>query len=295
MDYAHVPQRLDSAVLTRSGQVAIREGTPHPAMPEPAPLTEGERRLANFYLPGPMGRLVESHLFPILETVYPEERSRGPSPAETFLPRTMARLRSGEPLKILAWGDSVTAAGRFQPLFLAHLRRRFPQAEIELVTEAWPGKNTLDYLAESPGSGFNFSEKVLAQKPDLILSEFVNDASLREAPGETQTRYEWIREAFRVIGAEWILLTPHYVKPNWMGLDRQRNIDDDPRPYVRFLREFARNNQIALADASRRYGRLWRQGIPYLTLMENGINHPNLAGHQILADSLLALFPGDCP
>ena len=107
MDYAHVPQRLDSAVLTRSGQVAIREGTPHPAMPEPAPLTEGERRLANFYLPGPMGRLVESHLFPILETVYPEEPSRGPSPAETFLPRTMARLRSGEPLKILAWGDSV--------------------------------------------------------------------------------------------------------------------------------------------------------------------------------------------
>ena len=295
MDYAHVPQRLDSAVLTRSGQVAIREGTPHPAMPEPAPLTEGERRLANFYLPGPMGRLVESHLFPILETVYPEERSRGPSPAETFLPRTMARLRSGEPLKILAWGDSVTAAGRFQPLFLAHLWRRFPQAEIELVTEAWPGKNTLDYLAESPGSGRNFAEKVLALKPDLILSEFVNDASLRESPGETRARYERIREAFRVIGAEWILLTPHYVKPNWMGLDRQRNIDDDPRPYVRFLREFARNNQIALADASRRYGRLWRQGIPYLTLMENGINHPNLAGHQILADSLLALFPGDCP
>jgi hypothetical protein len=242
-----------------------------------------------------MGRLVESHLFPILETVYPEEPSRGPSPAETFLPRTMARLRSGEPLKILAWGDSVTTAGRFQPLFLAHLWRRFPQAEIELVTEAWPGKNTLDYLAESPGSGRNFSEKVLAQKPDLILSEFVNDASLRESPGETQARYERIREAFRVIGAEWILLAPHYVKPDWMGLDRQRNIDDDPRPYVRFLREFARNNQIALADASRRYGRLWRQGIPYLTLMENGINHPNLAGHQILADSLLALFPEDCP
>jgi len=55
------------------------------------------------------------------------------------------------------------------------------------------------------------------------------------------------------------------------------------------------HHHIALADAARRYGRLWRQGIPYLTLMENGINHPNLAGHQILADSLLALFPGDCP
>jgi hypothetical protein len=27
-----------------------------------------------------------------------------------------------------------------------------------------------------------------------------------------------------------------------------------------------------------RYGRLWRQGIPYLTLMENNINHPNVFG-----------------
>ena len=117
-----------------------------------------------------------------------------------------------------------------------------------------------------------------------------NVPSRRGATGETRVRYERIREAFRGIGAEWILLTPHYVKPDWMGLDRQRDIDEDPRPYVRFLREFARDHRIALADAARRYGRLWRQGIPFLTLMENGINHPNPAGHAILADSLIGLF-----
>ena len=44
-------------------------------------------------------------------------------------------------------------------------------------------------------------------------------------------------------------------------------------------------------DASRRYGRLWRQGIPYLTLMENNINHPNEFGHTLFADSLIELFP----
>jgi hypothetical protein len=31
-------------------------------------------------------------------------------------------------------------------------------------------------------------------------------------------------------------------------------------------------HQLALADASLRYGRLWRQGIPYSTLMLNSIN-----------------------
>ena len=208
---------------------------------------------------------------------------------------TLAKLREGQTLRILAWGDSVTEVGRYQPMFLGSLRTRFPRARIELRTEAWPGKSTVDYLAEPPGGKRNFAEKILSPRPDLILTEFVNDASLRESPGETQTRYERIREAFLRIGAEWILFTPHYVKPDWMGLDRQRDIDEDPRSYVRFLREFARDHGLALADASRRYGRLWRQGIPYLTLMENGINHPNLAGHQILADSLLALFPGSCP
>ena len=95
---------------------------------------------------------------------------------------------------------------------------------------------------------------------------------------------------FKEIGAEWIILTPHYVIPDWMGLTSQRDIDDDPRPYVTGLRLFAEEHQLALADASRRYGRLWRQGIPYLTLMENNINHPNEFGHSLFADSLMELF-----
>ena len=47
-----------------------------------------------------------------------------------------------------------------------------------------------------------------------------------------------------------------------MGLTRQRDIDDDPRPYVAGLRQFAAARNVALADASLRYGRLWRQGMP---------------------------------
>ena len=80
-----------------------------------------------------------------------------------------------------------------------------------------------------------------------------------------------------------------------MGLRQERAIDDDPRPYVTGLRQFAANHGLALADASRRYGRLWRQGIPYSTLMLNSINHPNAYGMGIFADSLMALFPKPIP
>jgi hypothetical protein len=158
-----------------------------------------------------------------------------------------------------------------------------------LVTEAWGGRNTASYLAEPPGSTHNYAEKVLGARADLIVSEFVNDAGLM--PDQVEQRYSRLRADFRRIDAEWIILTPHYVRPDWMGLTRERDIDDDPRPYVAGLRQFARQHGVALADASVRYGRLWRQGIPYSTLMLNSINHPDARGMKIFADSLMELFP----
>ena len=126
---------------------------------------------------------------------------------------------------------------RWQEQFVARLKARFPQANIELLTEAWGGRNTGSYLAEPPGSEHNYQEKVLATKPDLIVSEFVNDAGL--TPAQVKERYGKLLADFQGIGAEWIILTPHYVRPDWMGLNRERDVDDDPRPYVAGLREFA--------------------------------------------------------
>jgi lysophospholipase L1-like esterase len=213
------------------------------------------------------------------------------------LPKSLKKLRESQPLRILAWGDSVTdgrylsepARQGWQAQFVARLRERFPQAKIELVTEAWGGRNTASYLAEPPGSPHNYAEKVLGAKPDLVVSEFVNDAGLK--PEQVEQTYSRLLKDFSQIGAEWIILTPHYVRPDWMGLARERDIDDDPRPYVAGLRQFAARHGVALADASLRYGRLWRQGLPYSTLMLNSINHPDPRGMRIFADSLMALFP----
>ena len=96
---------------------------------------------------------------------------------------------------------------------------------------------------------------------------------------------------FRGIGTEWIILTPLYLGPAWLAFAREKQIGEDPRPYVAGLRQFAANHRVALADASIRWGRLWRQGIPYRTLLLNGINHPDARGMKIFADSLMALFP----
>jgi len=295
--YRHGLLRIDSIVLTRNGRIEFRQGEAKSAAPISPVLPPGERRLANIWLPGRIAKLQPRHLFPILETAFPEPPIEQPTPAEKLAPRTLDKLRSGQPLRILAWGDSVTVGTfvpdwehqRWQDQFVTRLRARFPKAQIELVTEAWGGRNTGSYLAEPPGSEHNYAEKVLARKPDLIVSEFVNDAGLNEQ--QVEQHYGKLLADFKVIGTEWIILTPHYVRPDWMGLTRERDIDDDPRPYVKGLRQFAAKHELALADASLRYGRLWRQGIPYSSLMLNSINHPDARGMHLFADSLMALFP----
>ena len=292
--YRAARRRIDSVVRLTDGTLELVRGTPQIVLCEPPSIPAGSERLVNVYLPGRIASLSGANLFPIIEDRCPPLASDQPPQARARLPETLRRLEAGEKLKILAWGDSVTTYDRWQSMFVERLKARYPRADIELVTEAWGGRNTGSYLAEPPGSEHNYREKVLESRPHLIVSEFVNDAGM--TPADVDRHYGQLLADFRGIGAEWIILTPHYVMPEWMGpgfLERgQRDIDDDPRPYVAGLKAFvaAHPERVALADAARRYGRLWRQGIPYLTLMENNINHPNVAGHQIFADALDEVF-----
>ncbi len=288
--YRHAQIRLDAVVVTKDGAIRLRQGAPRSAAPI-APLpAAGETSLGTIYLPGFVTKLEADHLFPVLETAYPEV----PISRTATLERLLKRLNTSQPLRVLAWGDSVTDGGyvmpkeRWQEQFITRLRERFPKCRLELITQAWGGRNTGSYLAEPTGSVHNYRETVLAMKPDLIISEFVNDAGLK--PEMVEERYTKLLADFKAIGAEWIILTPHYVRPDWMNLAREREVDEDPRPYVKGVREFASKHDVALADASLRYGRLWRQGIPYNTLMLNSINHPDGRGMKIFADALMALF-----
>jgi DUF1680 family protein/lysophospholipase L1-like esterase len=291
LDYRAARRRIDSVVLTPDGRLELRAGAPHVATPRPPELATDELRVANVWLPENLPRLGRGNLFPIEETSFPEPVSPATAPAEALLPQTMAKLRGGGPLRILAWGDSVTEGylgdDQWQRQFVRRLEQRFPQATIELVTVGWGAHTSNDFLAAPPGHVRNFAETVLSSRPDLVISEFVNDSPLD--PELVRRNYEQVLADFRRIGTEWILLTPHpsiFTNP-----PQERDIDDDPRPYVQLIRDFAAEHGLPVADAAARYGRLWRQGIPYTTLMVNAANHPDARGMAIFADSLMALFP----
>ena len=292
ISYKYIPMRIDS-VACADGQMRLAPGVVHAANPVPPELEEGETRLANIYVcHETKDRLTDDNLYPILD----DGTLRIPQKAvaKKLLPKTWKKLHTGEPLTILAWGDSVTV-GRYvgeeekwQNVFLKRLRERFPEANVKLVSQAWGGRTTAAYLAEPPGSEYNYQEKVLDVKPDLIISEFVNDFAL--PPEQLEVIYSKLKTDFDAIGAEWIIVGPHYIRPNWMGLTSQKNCDDDPRPYTAFIRGFGRENRVPVSETPVLYGRLWRQGIPYNTLMVNNINHPNPYGLSLFADALMALF-----
>lgn len=297
VSYGYAKMRLDSIVLRGDGsKPVLRQGTAHVSQPELPILKENEKRLANIWIYGAMPKLTDESLFPVFADHYPESMKKEQSVAERLLPKTLKKLQNGGKVHVLAWGDSVTDANylpdkndRWQIQFVERLRKAFPKAEIVLTTQGWGARNSKSFLDEPPGSPHNYMEKIVGANADLVVMEFINDSWYSEQV--IFERYKKILTDFNEVGTEWIILTPHYMRADMMGLKSNKNIDDDPRPYVQYIRKFGRENNVAVAEGSKRYGHLWRQGIPYQTLLMNSINHPNGFGMSLFADALMELFP----
>jgi lysophospholipase L1-like esterase len=220
------------------------------------------------------------------------------------IPRTLAKLVAGQKVTIVCWGDSVTAGGnaskpelRYVDLFAAGLRSRYPQATLDVQNISLGGSNSRQWLhpdkfpyrgASGSSSAAQFS-RILAAKPDLVTIEFVNDAGL--TPALVDATYGEILDRLQPLGAEVILITPHFTMWRMMGFHAMR--EAERRPYVLALRQFATEHSLALADTSARWQHLAAEGLPYLTLLDNTINHPDDRGHRLFAEELWKCFePG---
>ncbi len=291
IDYTYRLRRLDSKVKTADGSVEIRAGEPALAVPEPPALKPGETRLANIFVDYDCDG-TDADVCPIQESA--DQAETGTTPGR--IPKTMARIAAGEPVKIVCWGDSVTVGGdvstpekRYSAVFAQRLKAKYPTAKIDVETIAVGGSHSRQWLwpDKYPGREGCDWRRIADAKPHLVTLEFVNDAGLSGASLEQV--YDEILARVQLLGAELILITPHFTKPEMMGFETLR--DPECRPYVVSLREYAQKHNLALADASARWEHLWKEGLPYVTLLRNGINHPDDRGHAIFADELMKCFP----
>lgn len=205
----------------------------------------------------------------------------------TALPATRQKLRAGESLRVVAFGDSITAGGDasepdliFWARWAGALRQKYPRSKIEAINGATGGDSTVQGLER-------LQSKVLAQKPDLVLLGFGMNDHNREGYGvplqafadNLRLMIDRIRADSR---AEIILFSAFPPNPKWhFG-------SHNMAAYAEATEQVAREKQCAFVDVFHRWQQIASRKKPE-DLLANNINHPNDFGHGIYFEALQAL------
>jgi acyl-CoA thioesterase-1 len=198
-----------------------------------------------------------------------------------FVERTVADLRSGCDVTIVAFGDSITAGFAvrrgFPSLWNERLAQKYPDARIELINSGISGDTTMDGLARLDWA-------VLSYEPILVTINFgINDCVLGLSLDEFELNLvEMIRRIRAGPASEILLLssqpleTPPYDK---LVLD-----------YYHAIEQVAARMNVGFVDVYGAWMERVHQGAPLGSLILPGLDHPNEAGYRIIAEELMKLF-----
>jgi lysophospholipase L1-like esterase len=295
--YRYSLLRMDTLQVSADSKVTLKQGEPHISAPVPPAPDKDCIAIAHVFVNYRTTEVTPEAIYPIRETA--AQSVTGTTRGR--IPKTLAKLKVGQPVTIVCWGDSVTAGGnasqpqfRYVDLFASGLKSRFPNSTIDVQNISLGGSNSRQWLHpdKHPYRGLAGNEspaqfdRILRAKPDLVTIEFVNDAGM--TPEKVEETYSEILKRLEPTGAEVILITPHFTMLRMMGFHSMS--EAEKRPYVLALRKFAGEHHVGLADAAARWQHLALEGIPYLTLLHNTINHPDDRGHRLFAEELWKCF-----
>lgn len=194
-----------------------------------------------------------------------------------LLKNTRAKLAGGELVKIVAFGDSITAGGdatrpelNFWRRWADELQRKYPRAHVAVVNGATGGDSTVQGLQR-------LQAKVLDEKPDLVLIGFgMNDHNKGGVPIPQfeQNLKQMITRIRGETPAEIILFSTFPPNPHWK-FGSQRMPD-----YATATERVAREAGCAYADVFNNWQVMAACKKPE-DLLGNNINHPNDFGHWI--------------
>jgi lysophospholipase L1-like esterase len=127
------------------------------------------------------------------------------------LPHVAAKLISGEPVVIIAFGSSSTNGfGATSPDFTypnrlaAQLHRQYPNAEITVLTRGKGGDDAPEMMKR-------LQPEVLDMKPDLVIWQVGTNAVLRNLdPAETAGLVEEGVGRIQAVGSDVVLVDPQY-------------------------------------------------------------------------------------
>lgn len=173
--------------------------------------------------------------------------------------------------------DSLNA---YPHLMFTELKARFPYAVVNVIVTALGGEN-------SEAGAKRFRTDVLGHRPDVVTIDYgLNDRGLGLAKAGAAWR-TMIEQALAA-GSKVLLLTPTWDVKQLPGAG-----ESEIRPRVdqaRLIRGLAEEYGVGLADSFAAFEQYVAQGGDLADLL-SWQNHPNRAGHELVARELLRWFP----
>lgn len=307
-------QRVDVIAVNADGQIKLfcgRESLALPRWPLLPPGWDGICRVHSFF----SNAMSADHLYPIADRRHSrlinyellhDMAARMPADSFTAPPRhpdadhlytrhldysrsaaysreqalaLQQRIRAQGKFTLVYFGDSVTQGGdvdkeyRFPFLLNQWLRQQYPEVEFTCINSAIGGTS-------SSFGRERFTRDVLDHQPDAVTVMFV----LNDFRTDDQTilgNHRFFVEELRKRHAIPLFITPNYNTGVWMeGLDHG----------VDRIRKFCEEEKIICVDVYRLWQDLRDYGIPYETMLANGINHPDNMAAAMFSESLKLLL-----
>ena len=113
INYKYSLARIDTVYITKGGKVFLKKGLEKRESPKPPELNKGCFALANIYLPYNTTVITKDNIYPIRRL--PKIAQKELKQKSNYVKKTLEKLKKGEPVKIVFWGDSVTVGGDARP------------------------------------------------------------------------------------------------------------------------------------------------------------------------------------
>ena len=202
------------------------------------------------------------------------------------LRKTPQKLKAGQPVKIVCFGDSVTGVyyhtgGRraYTAMVGVALGGHFPNTPVTAINAGISGNTTAAGLKR-------IQKDVLAHKPDLVTVMFGLNDMVRVPIPEFKVNLGEIIKRCRGVGAEVLLCTPNSVIST--SSRRIGTLVD----YCDAIREVGRQHQVAVCDVYSTYETLRsRDPVAWRLILSDEI-HPNMDGHRLIAETICLAITG---
>jgi hypothetical protein len=197
--------------------------------------------------------------------------------SENQLPKFTAKLKNGEPVLVLSYGNSIAAGAeassphfRFQNRWVDNLKSLFPKATIQLEDASLPGYTTTEAILK-------WDATVGQKNPDLVLLGWgMNEANIGGiTPKEYQNNLvKLVQLTKEQKNAEVIIYSCFRPNENWQYSSHKMEL------YTQAAKEAAAAANCAYLDVYAIFEKVFaRKDQP--SLLANNINHPNNFGHWL--------------